>query len=41
MLAEAEAVGMFKSGTAPREPAVVVTGIRDLGWNDRRAVVRR
>lgn len=41
MLAEAEAASMLKTGTAPREPAVVVTGIRDLGWSDRRAVVRR
>lgn len=41
MLAEAEAAGMLKTGAAPREPAVVVTGIRDLGWSDRRAVVRR
>ena len=41
MLAEAEAANMFKSGTAPRQPAVVVTGIRDTGWSERRAVVRR
>jgi hypothetical protein len=40
MLAEAEAAGMFKSGTAPRQPAVVVTGIRDTGWSER-TVVRR
>jgi hypothetical protein len=32
---------MLKTGTAPRQPAVVVTGIRDLGWSDRRTVVRR
>jgi hypothetical protein len=41
MLAEAEAASMLKTGTAPREPAIVVTGIRDLGWSDRRTIVRR
>ena len=41
MLAEADAANMIKTGAGPREPAVVVTGMRDGSWSERRAVVRR